>query len=138
MSRVGLQVVNAFVGVATIALAAMTLAFGSESPVYGTAAIPPLPALDSNLRFFGGLALGLGLLLLWMTPSIERHTKLFRAVWLCAFVGGLGRLISWNVVGAPPAPMMVFTVIEVPLVPVLIAWQAAVASRSEAARNTTR
>ena len=72
----------------------------------------------------------LGLALLWITPSIARRTTLFRTIWLCALLGGIGRLVSWAVVGTPPVPMIVFTLIEVPLVPVLLVWQTAVSRRS--------
>lgn len=127
MSRLWLQIVNAILGLATVGLSTMTLLFGAESPVYGGAEIPLLPALDSNLRFFGGLGLGLGAVLLWITPGIERHGQLFRALWLCALAGGVGRAVSMAVVGAPPAPMIAFTVIELPLVPLLLWWQSRVA-----------
>ncbi len=127
MSRRLLQAVNLRLGLVTIALAFMSLVFGAESPVYGDVGIPNVPVLDSNLRFFGGMGLGLGAILVWITPTIERRTLLFRAVWICALLGGIGRLISWVAVGAPPLPMIVFTLIEVPLVPVLLYWQHRVA-----------
>lgn len=128
MSRRLLQTTNALLGFATAALAGMSLALGAASPVYAGEGVPEVPALDSNLRFFGGMGLGLGLILLWVTPSIERHTTLFRAVWICALLGGIGRLVSMAVVGQPPVPMIVFTAIEVPLVPVLLVWQSRVAA----------
>lgn len=76
----------------------------------------------------GGIGMGLGLTLLWLTPSIEKRTVLFRAIWLCALAGGVGRLISAVVVGLPATPMIVFAAIEVPGVPLLIYWQNKVAS----------
>ncbi len=133
MKRTLLQIVNGILGLATVALAAMTLFLGVHSPVYQGAEIPPLAALDSHLRFFGGMGLGLGAILLWITPAIERRTHLFRAVWPCALAGGIGRLISMVAVGSPPLPMIVFTAIEVPLVPILIVWQANVARDSRQA-----
>lgn len=130
MSRRVLQAVNVVLGLLTIALAAMTLVFGADSPVYASAEIPELPSLDSNLRFFGGLGLGLGLALLWIVPAIEKRTRLFRTVWGCAFLGGIGRLVSMVVVGPPPLPMIAFAAIEVPLIPVLLYWQYRVAGAS--------
>lgn len=129
MSKTLLQAVNATLGALTVGLAAMSLALGARSPIYG-GGVPRLPALDSNLRFFGGMGVGLGLILLWITPSIERRTTLFRAVWGCALLGGIGRLVSMAVVGRPPLPMIVFTAIEVPLVPLLVLWQGRLARRA--------
>jgi hypothetical protein len=101
----------------------MSLVYGGNSPVYQGEAIPHIPVLDSNLRFFGGLGLGMGLALLWITPKIEKYSLLFRVLWISALIGGIGRLISMWVVGYPPRPIIVFTFIEVPLVPILIYWQ---------------
>jgi hypothetical protein len=129
MSRRLLQAANALLGLATVALAGMSLALGAASPVYAGEGVPEIPALDGNLLFFGGMGLGLGLILLWITPSIERNTTLFRAVWICAPLGGIGRLVFMAVVGQPPVPMIVFTALEVPLVPVLLVWQSRVAAR---------
>ena len=123
MSKLLLQIINALIAILTIVLATMSLLFGVDSPVYNDTSIPAIPALDNNLRFFGGLGLGIGLILLWITPKIEKQTVLFRALWLCALLGGVGRIVSMFAVGLPPKPMIVFTLIEVPLVPILIYWQ---------------
>lgn len=127
MSRRALQAVNLVLALVTIWIAGLSLIFGGDSPVYGGVEIPVFAALDSNLRFMGGIGVGLGMALLWITPKIEHRTIAFRVVWLCALLGGIGRLISAAVVGAPPLPMIAFTVIEVPGVPALIYWQSSVA-----------
>lgn len=66
-------------------------------------------------------------MLLWATPRIELRTRVFGAAWFCAFVGGIGRLISWSLVGAPSVPLATFTVVEIVGAPLLILWQRRVA-----------
>lgn len=127
MSRRLLQIINGMVGLVTVGLGTVQVFFGVRSPLYAAANLPQFPILDSNLRFFGGMGLGLGLVLLWLLPSIERRTLLFRAVWLCAFLGGVGRLISWPVVGSPSEFLIGFTVLEVVGAPLLVYWQHRVA-----------
>jgi hypothetical protein len=127
MSRRLLQIINALVGLATVALGTTQLVFGVRSPLYAAADLPPFPILDSNLRFFGGLGLGLGLVLLFLLRSIERRTLLFRTVWFCAFLGGVGRLVSWQVVGSPSDLLVGLTVLEVVGAPLLVFWQHRVA-----------
>lgn len=132
MSRLMLQILNAALAIITIMLAGASLLLGADSPVYGSEVIPQLPSLDSNLRFMGGMGLGLGLALLWITPRIEKQGKIFQVVWICALLGGIGRIISFAMVGLPPLPLVIFTIIEVPGVPLLIYWQVQVAKSYKA------
>jgi uncharacterized protein YjeT (DUF2065 family) len=127
-SRRLLQLVNAVVGVLTVGLGTVQFVFGVRSPLYAAAQLPDFAMLDSNLRFFGGMAVGIGLALLWLVPSIERHGPVFRVVWLCAFLGGVGRLVSWPLLGSPGTMLLVFTAIEVLGAPALVYWQHRVAS----------
>lgn len=122
-----MQTVNAWLALATLGLSGLSLAHGTDSPVYGDDPLPALESLDSNLRFMGGIGVGLGLVLLWITPHIERHTSPFRLIWFCALLGGGGRIVSWMDVGQPPMPMVVFTAVEVVVVPILFVWQARIA-----------
>jgi hypothetical protein len=128
MSKLGLQVVNGLVGLATVALGAMQLVLGVRSPLYTAAQLPAFPILDSNLRFFGGMGLGLGLIMLWIIPSIERRTSVFRVFWLCAFLGGAGRLLSAAQVGSPSGLLIAFTMLEVVGAPIVVYWQSRVAA----------
>ncbi len=127
MSRTLLQITNALLALLTLILAGASLLYGAASPVYPDG-IPMVSELDSNLRFMGGVGVGLALALLWLIPSIEKHTLLYRVIWLCALLGGIGRLASSVIAGLPATPMIVFAAIEVPGVPLLIYWQYKVAS----------
>ena len=127
MSRAALQVVNVTLALLTVFLGGASLLLGTDSPIYPDE-LPVLPTLDSNLRFLGGLGVGLGVALLWITPAIEKHGTVFRVLWLCALAGGIGRIISTIITGPPAVPLLVFTAIEVPGVPVLIYWQTKVAN----------
>lgn len=132
MSRRLLQVVSALIGLLTVTLGGIQVFFGSQSPMYSGMMLPSSVILDSNLRFFGGVALGLGVVLLLIVPRIERYTLVFAAVWLCTFFGGLGRAVSWIQLGRPPGPFVLFTIIELVGAPLFILWQRDVASRRAA------
>lgn len=136
LSRSLLQITNGLLGILTIFLAGASLAFGIENPIYAGADLPLNAALDSNLRFMGGMGIGLGLALLWILPTIEKRTELYRLIWICALLGGVGRLFSIGLVGSPPLPIVVFTLIEVPGVPLLIYWQYKVAKSTASAGSS--
>lgn len=69
----------------------------------------------------------MGLALLWVVPSIEQEGVLFRALWVAVFLGGVGRLLSWFLIGVPPKPFVGFTMLELLGAPLFIYWQARVA-----------
>ena len=53
---------------------------GLSDPIYASANLPANALLDSNLRFFSGAWLGLGLAVFWLVPAIEGQTVLFRCI----------------------------------------------------------
>lgn len=116
----GLTGVLALIPILTGAITMM----GVHDPLYAALDLPGNPLLDSNLRFLGGVWLGLGLAAFWMVPRLHAQTVLFRVVWGAIFIGGLGRLLSMLVVGWPPAPLIAFTVLEIVGAPLFVAWHA--------------
>ena len=123
MSRRSLQIVSGLLGVIPVGTGVLTM-MGLADPIYAAAGLPVHALLDSNLRFLGGLWLVVGLAMFWVIPRIERETALFRALWLMIFVGGVGRLLSMALVGAPPWPFIGFTLLEIVGAPFFIVWQA--------------
>lgn len=126
MSKKPLQVTTAILGLIPLITGIITM-FGVNDPIYASAKIPEFPLLDSNLRFFGGVWLGLGVAILWLVPTIEKQGVLFRVIWGAVLLGGVGRLLSFALVGAPPLPFIGFTVLEVLGAPLFIWWQHRVA-----------
>ena len=127
MGRRSLQVSMAVLGVIPVATGIVTM-LGLGDPIYASAGLPPNALLDSNLRFFGGLWLVLGLSIYWLIPRIERQTALFRVLWLMIFAGGIGRLLSMFLLGLPPIPFIGFTALEILGAPLFIAWQSRIAT----------
>lgn len=135
MSRRPLQIVSALLGVIPVVTGVLTM-MGLADPIYAAAGLPVHALLDSNLRFLGGLWLVLGLAMFWVIPRIERETALFRVLWLMISVGGVGRLLSMALVGAPPWPFIGFTLLEIVGAPFFIAWQARLAHGAAPSRQS--
>ena len=127
MGRRPLQIATALLALVPILTGIITM-LGVSDPLYASSGVPALPVLDSNLRFFGGVWLGLGLALLWLVPRIERESALFRVVWGGIFLCGIGRLLSMVMVGLPPLPFVGFTALEVIGAPLFVYWQHRVAT----------
>jgi hypothetical protein len=122
MSKRSLQIATAILGVVPFATGIVGM-LGISDPIYGSLGLPKDALLDSNLRFFSGVWLGLGIAVFWLVPNIERQTVLFRALWGMIFIGGLGRLLSMLLIGSPPVPFIAFTVLEIVGAPIFVVWQ---------------
>jgi hypothetical protein len=73
MSRLLLQICRGLLALIPIATGIVTM-LGVKDPLYRPLGLPEASVLDSNLRFFGGIWLGI-----WLVPSIERQETLLRA-----------------------------------------------------------
>jgi hypothetical protein len=123
MNKRGLQIATALLAAIPVLTGIISM-FGLSDPLYASAGIPATVLLDSNLRFFGGVWLGLGLSLYLLIPDVEKQTLLFRVLWGMIFLGGIGRLASMVFVALPPLPFVGFTVLEIVGAPFFIWWQA--------------
>jgi len=122
MNRRPLQIVMILLGAIPVITGVITM-FGLADPLYASAHLPRSVPLDSNLRFFGGIWLGLGLAAWWLVPALEKRATEFRILWGMIFLGGVGRALSMIFIGMPPAPFIGFTALEILGAPLLIAWQ---------------
>ena len=111
---------------------------GLDDPLYAAAHLPRDATLDSNLRFYAGVWLGLGIAAWSVIPGIERQGGLFRLLWAMIFLGGLGRLLSLALVGLPFPPFVGFTALEVLGAPLFIWWEHRVAVAADAALTPAR
>ncbi len=126
MERRALQIVTAILGLVPVATGLIGMS-GISDPIYASMGLPANPLIDSNLRFFAGVWLGLGLAIFWLIPKIEQHTLLFRVIWGMIFIGGIGRILSMLFVGLPPAPFIGFTILEIVGAPIFVIWQTRIA-----------
>jgi hypothetical protein len=60
-------------------------------------------SLDNVLRYLGGMYFGLGLLLLWASITVYDHRGLIYVLAVVVACAGLGRLLSRQIAGRPPA-----------------------------------
>jgi len=121
MSKRALQIVMGVLGVIPVATGIIGM-LGLKDPLYVHFGVVPNIALDSNLRFFSGVWLGLGIALFAILRRIEEHGAVFRVLWGAIFVGGMGRLLSFIDVGMPPAPFVAVLVLEIVGAPLFVWW----------------
>ena len=134
MNKLGLQIVMGLLAIIPVATGLLGL-LGVAEPVYVAAGVPPVVVLDTNLRFYAGVWLGLGLAFFWLIPTIERQTVLFRVLWAMIFIGGLGRLLSMLLLASPPVAFVAFAALEIVGAPLFIWWQSRVSQLRTAARR---
>ncbi|MBK6793810.1 MAG: DUF4345 domain-containing protein [Anaerolineales bacterium] len=121
MTRKLLQSFLVVLGLIPILTGMLTM-LGIHDPILSSLNLPASALLDSELRFFGGLWLGLGLTVLATVRNLERHFELYRVLWLMIFLGGVGRLLSIFVIGLPPVPFIAFTMLEIIGAPLFLYW----------------
>jgi uncharacterized protein DUF4345 len=67
MNKVTLQIATGLLGIVPVATGLLGM-MGVNNPEYVAAGVPPIVLLDTNLRFFSGVWVGLGLALWWLIP----------------------------------------------------------------------
>jgi Domain of unknown function (DUF4345) len=135
MNKRNLQIATAILALVPIVTGLVGLT-GLSDPLYAALNLPHDATLDSNLRFYSGVWLGVGLAAAWTVPRIDRETTLFRALWIMIFLGGVGRLLSLAITGMPLPPFVGFTALEILGAPFFVWWQGRVAKVLNTPRMT--
>ena len=91
-------------------------------PGFLTTSPPWSTDLDSHVRFLSGVFLVLGLAWWSCIPHIETKSERIRLLGIATFVGGLARLYSLILVGAPTAGHLVGLGLELVAVPLILLW----------------
>ncbi len=147
MSKKALQIVLAILALIPILTGGMDLILGTGAlNLGGTAGVFPPEVinnafLDSQTRFFGAIWFGIGLMMYWIIPSIDKQTALLRLLAGGIFLGGIGRLSSVFLVGPPPTEFFAFIALELIGMPLLILWQSRIsksASEHSASQETLK
>ncbi|OPJ65229.1 DUF4345 domain-containing protein [Clostridium oryzae] len=93
-----MQLIFILIGVLAIYTAYLGFAYGAVNWYYGFSPeqgySEGLLMLDSNVRFYSGLWLGVGIIMLWMIPRVDKDKNMLRVITIFFFLGGIGRLIS--------------------------------------------
>lgn len=87
----------------------------------------PPADLDSHFRYVSGIFLGVAIAFLSCIPHIERKGGRFRLLTALVFIGGLARLLSLLLTGAPSWPHLAGLGLELVVTPAMALWQRRVA-----------
>jgi hypothetical protein len=82
------------------------------------------PSLNSQNRFYGAEFMLYGVVIWMFTSDRRKYADVFRAVMILFFVGGLTRILSYWIHGAPSLAIQFLAMTELVIPPVLLRWQA--------------
>lgn len=136
-----LQVAVAGIAAFTGSLGATVVIAGSDVAtwIFGVeyVEVENFAELDSALRFFGALFLGIAAIFAWSIPRIERAAPVFQIAAAAMVLGAVGRLISAAEHGWPNAPATVLIALEASLL-LFAVWQLRVQRQAEAGATVGR
>jgi len=112
------------------ALGAIPVASGTAGMAFGTGALPggeqTVGSIDSEYRFVNVFWAAAGGLLWWSLRQPENRSATTRMVLSLAAFGGFPRLLSWVKTGSPHPVFRATILLELFVVPVVLAWHARV------------
>ena len=86
-------------------------------------------AVESELRFYAAFYVAYGVAVLRIARSADRETRAVRALAGALFLAGLARAGGWLAAGPPHELQRILLAIELAGPPLIVAWQAQVASQ---------
>jgi hypothetical protein len=125
------EVFLALFGVIVIGISLAHFALGPDAIIGGSHVNA---TSDGEDRFFAGLVFSFGVALVWCSREAERKRIYINLLAAVFFVGGVGRLISLVVVGAPHPFYIAMLVLELGLPPVMVVAAKRVAEPAPQAR----
>ncbi|MEM9939238.1 MAG: DUF4345 domain-containing protein [Pseudomonadota bacterium] len=127
--KLGLQIMLGILSLIPVFFAILGLVQGAgyHMPEGGFVA-----ALDNQYRYNSGTYILVSLILWYCIPSVEKHFKLLAMVCAALFIGGIGRLISYTVIGPGIDQQFAGMILELGS-PIFLLWQMAVARKANAA-----
>lgn len=118
------------------ALTSIPLFVGLDGIRTGASALPGEraqfdPTADSEFRFLSAVWFAVGPLIWSILPDVNRRTTQVRILGGGFVLGGLARLYSWRRIGRPHPQLIFATVLELLVMPVLMAWQTSMVRRAK-------
>ena len=125
----------------------MFFRFGGPALIYGTTGPGPFSEvwvepgnttsllLDADLRFFGALILGIGLIMIWLMREIERGGTVLRIIAGAVLLGAIARIYALMQFGSAGMAGTIPIVIEIVLPLALIALQESIRRDAKPIKN---
>jgi len=115
-------------------IGALHLVIGPNADVALGANIPASvisdPVVDSQNRFMGVSFALFGVLFYLCATDLQKYEKVFYCLLAVFFAGGIARLVSMAVTGAPTVQIIFLTLLELLMPPLLLIWYKATKKRA--------
>ena len=139
MSKTILRALLLLFGVIALITGGAAAFGGAEGDLQLAGLISPLvlstiegAVVDNNFRFFGGVWMGVGFMLLYSVVRWEDNVVPIRFAALAIFIGGLGRMMPWLSGDLVPEMMYPPIVLEIVVMPLLVFWDSRIRAKQAA------
>ena len=136
MNKLILRVLLALFGVIALITGGAAAFGGAEGDLQLAGLVSPLvlstvegAVVDNNFRFFGGVWMGVGFMLLYSMVRWEDNVMSIRFAALAIFIGGLGRMMPWLSGDMVPEVMYPPIILEIVIMPLLVFWDSRIRAK---------